>query len=312
MLRAMVREWVNAFGFLNDEELRPRRPRCDRLHVGAAGDQSVDDEELGKRLAEALAHGDFELHYQPVVDLISRHWLGAEALCRWRRKDADLVPPAEFIPAAERCGLILELGAFVVAQAAKDCLALRALGLDPDFYISVNVSSAELIEGEQLQRGFAQASRQGANLRLEIAQDACAHAPHILAERLMTLRGSGTQATIDAVNAADAVASSLARVAQPQVATLKVDRALTARLREPEGFRQVAAIAETARDLGLEAIVGGIEEEAQVKLLLGLGFNFGQGFLFARPRAFEDFVAALRAVGALPLNPNRAVLRESA
>jgi len=300
MLGVMFREWckglelVRATLGIEAQEQATYRPLGEEM----VGGDAVSPVGIHDALRRALDADEFELHYQPIVDLLSRQWLGAEALCRWRRSDGRLIPPKEFIPEAERSGLIAELGAWVIEQAARDQLDLRAQGLSEEFYFSVNVAVSQLVEWDTLERALGDAAARGVHLKLEITENAFASGVIGLGRRLETLRKSGSAIAVDDFGTGD---SLLPRLQGLPVTSLKIDQGLLARARDLAGYELLAGIAAMARGFGFETVVEGIEQEAQVKLSLSLGLMTGQGFLFARPRAFDDFRAALRMVGGLPL-----------
>lgn len=261
-----------------------------------ARSKGAGDNPLYDGLRQALDDGEFELHYQPIVDLVSRQWLGAEALCRWHRGDGRLIQPKDFIPQAERSGLITELGAWVIARAARDHLDMKAQGLAQSFYVSVNVAVPQLVEWDALHRALDDAHAMGANIRLELT-GSVEVGPDALMSQFEALRAAGTFIGLDDFGPA----SQCSQLGGLPLSTLKLDQSLLTRAREPAGHERLAGLAAVARGLGLEVVAEGIEQEAQVNLLLGLGLTMGQGFLFARPRPYDDFCAALRTVGALPL-----------
>lgn len=260
-------------------------------------------------LRKALTKGRFELHYQPIVDLSTRRWVGAEALCRWWRADGRLALPAEFIPAAEQSGLIIDLGAWVIGQATNDQLALRSLGLTNEFYFGINIAIPQLAEWKTLSSAMATSTGLGVNLRLEVTEQTFDPDTADLADRLRTLVGAGASAAIDDFGSGQSPVFSLG---QAPVSSIKIDPSCTAKVIEPNGFERLGRIAATAREQGLEAIVEGVENEEQLKLLISLGFTLGQGFLLARPLVLQEFTEALRASDALPNAPKGASLLKSA
>lgn len=296
MLGTIFRDLRRGFGLASAEAMRGQvaTPR------GALQRRDASPAGFSDTLRRALDDDEFELHYQPIVDLVSRQWLGAEALCRWRRSDGRVIPPKEFIPEAERSGLITDLGAWVIAQATRDQLDLRSQGLSEEFYFAVNIAVPQLAEWETLERSLDDASAQGANLKLEVTESMFDPDAEKLAHRLESLRGAGAAIAIDDFTTGF---SSLARLHALPVTTLKIDQSFILQAREPAGYELLAGIAAMARGLGFDMIAEGVEQEAQVNLLLSLRLTIGQGFLFARPRPFDDFCAALRMVGGLPLTP---------
>ncbi len=278
MLGALFREWrkglgaaSQALGFTSGPWPGREKPRVERMPLS-----------LTDSLRQALDAQEFELHYQPIVDLLSRQWLGAEALIRWRRGDGKLVLPKEFIPEAERSGLITDLGAWVIEQATRDQLDLRAQGLNKEFFFTVNVAVPQLVEWEALERALEDSQAKGASLRLEVTESTFDPDVEGLARRIEFLRKSGAGIAIDDFGTGF---SSLSRLHELPVTTIKIDQGFIARAKDHTGFEILQGIAAIARGLGFDTVVEGIEQESQVKLLLSMGLTVGQGYLFARPAA---------------------------
>ena len=253
--------------------------------VGAAPQSTIADE-----LRAALAAEQFELYYQPIVDLISREWLGAEALIRWPHRDGTIRLPAAFLPQAEQAGLMSEIGNWVIARAAHDQLALRLEGLNEAFTISVNVSLSQLQEWSALAGGCRAASRAGASLKLEIGYFALAPENMVKCDHLAALPGLAI-----AIEEIGLGVEPLVRQSTSAALGFKIEsKTILAR-------QKGSPAPQVSREIAGRTVVKAVETDEQVRQLLRLGFTLGQGYLFARPRAFEDFRAALRAVGCLPL-----------
>jgi diguanylate cyclase (GGDEF)-like protein/PAS domain S-box-containing protein len=244
---------------------------------------------MAGRLRRALDHGEFLLHYQPMVELSSGHMVGTEALIRWNDPRDGLVPPADFIALAERTGLIEPISNWVINEACRQSAEWQRLGLD--LCVSINLparfweptaigSVLETIESFGLS-----ASR----LMVEITESAAMANPNRNAAIIDLLQDRGLQVAIDDFGTGH---SSLARLNQLQVSTLKIDRSFVRDVpHDPHATSLVAAIIQLAHTLGLVPLAEGIETPAQRRFLIDHGCPLGQGFLFSRPLPAADIPA---------------------
>jgi diguanylate cyclase (GGDEF)-like protein len=244
---------------------------------------------LENQLREALDNAEFELYYQPKVNLASGRMTSAEALIRWNDPRTGLVPPGQFIPILEETGLIHEVGRWALRQAIRDYLGWRAAGL-PVVRIAVNVSPLQLRD-----RGFIDEVRQAisidaqaaAGLELEITESLIMeNVEHSIAS-LRALRGMGISIAIDDFGTGF---SSLSYLSKFPVDTLKIDRAFVIEMTESaQGLALVSTIINLAHALKLKVVAEGVETEAQASLLRGLECDEMQGYLFSRPVSAELF-----------------------
>jgi diguanylate cyclase (GGDEF)-like protein len=252
-------------------------------HAGA------DKLALENQLRAALDNAEFELYYQPKVNLVSGKMTSAEALIRWNDPRTGLVPPGQFIPILEETGLIHEVGRWALRQAIKDYLGWRAAGL-PVVRIAVNVSPLQLRD-----RGFIDEVRQAisidahaaAGLELEITESLIMeNVQHSIAS-LRALRGMGISIAIDDFGTGF---SSLSYLSKFPVDTLKIDRAFVIEMTESaQGLALVSTIINLAHALKLKVVAEGVETEAQAGLLRGLDCDEMQGYLFSKPVPGELF-----------------------
>jgi diguanylate cyclase (GGDEF)-like protein len=246
---------------------------------------------LETQLREALDSEQFELHYQPKVDLASGKMTGAEALIRWNDPRTGLVPPGRFIPVLEETGLIHEVGRWALRQAVKDYLGWRAAGL-PAVRIAVNVSPLQLRD-----RGFIDEVRSAiridaqaaGGLELEITESLLMeNVQHSIAS-LRALRDMGICVAIDDFGTGF---SSLAYLSKFPVDTLKIDRSFVIEMTESaQGLALVSTIINLAHALKLKVVAEGVESEAQARLLRELDCDEMQGYLFSRPVRGAVFAA---------------------
>ena len=265
-----------------------------------AGRDPLERLAMAARLRRALLAGEFELHYQPIFAR-GGELVGAEALLRWHdRERGELVAPSEFIPVAEDTGLIESIGDWVIAAACAQQVEWAARGLSPQ--ISVNVSPRQLRRADFIDRIKAHLSESGADparITIELTESAMLQDHHDAEAILRELDALGLQLALDDFGAGY---SSLSRLREMPVGTLKIDRAF---LREVPGNADAAAIVtailQLARALGRTAVAEGVETEEQRLFLEEHGCPLMQGFLLARPMPvpeIEALMAGRRAAAA--------------
>lgn len=260
-------------------------------------------------LRAALSAGKLALYHQPIFDLATGNCVGSEALLRWRREDGDFVPPAEFIPLAERSGMIVEVGTFAIAQACQQVAAWSRSGSFGNRTVSVNVSSKQLAQPDFAARTIAIARNAGvapARIRLEITESAMIEEPEGLCRKLVELRQAGFTLSLDDFGTGYSALWLLPRL---QLDTIKVDRAFVkGMLTDPAHARIVEAIIRLGYGMGLTVVAEGIETSAQAAALAALGCGHGQGFLMAHPMPAEDVIAVVDRV--FPFKHIRAMAAE--
>jgi EAL domain-containing protein (putative c-di-GMP-specific phosphodiesterase class I) len=230
-----------------------------------------------------------ELHYQPYIDLRDMTLVGTEALVRWRHPDRGLLAPGEFIELAEECGLMVDLGAWVLREACRQgarWLAARAAagveGVAPS--MSVNISPQQLsdpgftsvVASVLLDTGFPPDG-----LWLEITEGALMRDPVAAIAILRSLRELGVHLSIDDFGTGY---SSLSYLQRLPVEALKIDRSFIEHLDEASDDRAIVeAVVALGHALGLGIIAEGIERPGQAIELANLGSYVAQGFLYAKP-----------------------------
>jgi diguanylate cyclase (GGDEF)-like protein/PAS domain S-box-containing protein len=251
-------------------------------------------------LRHALRDDELCVHYQPTVELDSETIVGFEALLRWRHPDRGLIPPGDFIPAAEETGLIVPMGKWVLHQACSDLECWRREGLvTRDVHVAVNVSGRQLSRPELPQtvaEALAESGLDPASLCIEITETAIIHNPELALANLHAIKEQGVLIALDDFGVGF---SSLSQIRDlPPVDVIKVDRSFTAGLgRNASDTAVVGAVLSLTRSLGLTAIAEGVETSEQAGLLRESGCPVGQGFYFARPRPAEELVPMLIAAG---------------
>ena len=238
-------------------------------------------------LKNGLARGEIYPVYQPIVDMRTGRWVGAEVLARWRQPNGDFVSPDVFVAIAERHGLIGKLTRTILEASTNDMADL--VRNRPGFYLSVNVASADLREPDFVDFVTACCRARGLGnerLHLEITERNEVDA-EMAAETIRTLRGLGLRVGIDDFGIGY---SNLAYLDLLQVDYLKIDRVFVAGIdRGAIGSEIVDHIIELADARHLEVIAEGIETAEQRAALLSRGVAFGQGWLFGKPMSALDF-----------------------
>lgn len=242
-------------------------------------------------LSQALARRELELHYQPKIAALTGEISGAEALVRWRHPELGLVSPAEFIPLAEKTGLIVEIGEWVLLEACRQLKSWQS-SLPGDFSIAVNVSPRQFSDPDMLGKFrhiLTQTGINPAQVELEITEGALMHNPAHAIEALEALRAFGTKVSIDDFGTGY---SSLSYLKHLPVDALKIDRSFVSGLPENKSDHTlVSAVVAIATDLGLRVTAEGVETEAQYHTLQSIGCGEMQGYYFSRPVPADTFLA---------------------
>ena len=240
---------------------------------------------LGAQLRQALDDGQLHLLYQPVVRLADGHIIGMEALVRWRHPNHGLIVPADFIPTAERTGLVVPLGRWVLREACRQKAVWRkAYGDLSPATIGVNVSGRQLQEprfADDVTDVVRETGLEPHNLVLEVTETAVLTGGQTL-ENLHALRAFGVKLALDDFGTGQ---SSLGLIRTCPVHILKLDKSFVADhgARADQQRAVATAVAHIANALGLDAVAEGIEGPEQAERVQELGYRLGQGFHLARP-----------------------------
>ena len=243
------------------------------------GHDRVAQLSMAGRLRGAVGRGEMVLHYQPLVELQTGCIVGVEALVRWNDPARGMVPPLEFIPLAERTGVIGPLSDWVIEEACRQGAEWREQGLD--LYVSVNMPPAlwQPTAMRHVLKTIEQFGLHAGRLMIEITEQAVMADDGRIEPILTELYERGLRLAIDDFGKGH---SSLSRLSQMSVTTLKIDRSFVHDLpADHTATVLVSAIIQLARTLGLQPLAEGIETEEQRAFLMAQGCTFGQGFLFS-------------------------------
>ena len=242
-------------------------------------------------LRGALRHDEFFLVYQPIVDLDSGRWCGAEALIRWRRPDGELVQPDLFVPIAERC-LNSRFTEHVIDLVARD---LAAIAEHPHFYLSVNVTAADLERPEtvELFRKLIVETNAPPDVITIEATERSPLNQEATGAVIRDLHQLGIRVVIDDFGTGYSTLSYLRTL---DVAALKIDKSFVETLGTDAATNAVAFhIIEMAKELDLDMIAEGVENEAQAQALRERGVRRAQGWLFSQPLSLDELIVELDA-----------------
>jgi diguanylate cyclase (GGDEF)-like protein/PAS domain S-box-containing protein len=252
--------------------------------------RAIERLRIENSLRNAVERQEFYLEYQPIFSLKDGLIRGFEALIRWHHPEQGVVYPAEFIPVAEETGLILPIGAWVLRQA---CLQLRCWQADyPQtavFKMAVNISAKQLVQADfpsQVEQILLETGLDPACLALELTESTLMENNDLTAEVLELLDNQTIQLHLDDFGTGY---SSLGRLQHFPISTIKIDHTFVDKItpggQQPEIVRAIILL---GRELQLDVIAEGIEQEHQITLLGELGCNLGQGFFLGRPVSSQE------------------------
>jgi diguanylate cyclase (GGDEF)-like protein/PAS domain S-box-containing protein len=229
-------------------------------------------------LREAIWREEIEVFYQPVFELSTGRANSVEALARWRHKTRGLIPPAEFIPVAEECGLIVELGNLVLAKACR-----HAVTLPNDIKVAVNLSALQFASGnlvDSVMRALADSGLAETRLELEITESVFLADSQENLKTLERLKRLGISIALDDFGVGY---SSLSYLTAFPFDKVKMDKCFIDRIGRPETLAVLGSIVQLARTLNLSIVAEGVETYEQVEKIRSLGIALGQGYFFSKP-----------------------------
>jgi diguanylate cyclase (GGDEF)-like protein/PAS domain S-box-containing protein len=261
-------------------------------HLSAQVHRNLD---IDRNLRRAIDRNELKLLYQPKIDLQTRKIIGCEALIRWECAELGFVPPDEFIIVAERSGLIIDIGNWVLDEACRQGRAWSDEGLPP-IHVAVNLSAVQFLQGDIDEQITGAVSKHGfdpGHLDLELTETMLVVNPEQTIETLKKMKEQGMSVSMDDFGTGY---SSLSFLAKLPLDNLKVDRSFVMNLPEDrDAATLVRTIVTMAQQLGLAVIAEGIETASQEAFLSALGCEMGQGYLFGKPMAPDEFAALVQS-----------------
>lgn len=248
------------------------------------------DMEKNMRDAAIDCYREFEVFYQPIIDIQQNKCVGAEALIRWNSPKLGFIPPTEFIPLAEYLGLINPIGNHVLHEACVQCKKWNDAGYD--FKVNVNLSVVQLLQTdvvEIVERTLQETELNPKNLTLEVTESLAINDMERMKEILGRIKALGVKIALDDFGTGY---SSLNHIREIPFDMIKVDQSFVKGLAE-DAYSQsfVKMVAELAETLGVSICVEGIEQESQYLVVKDMKVKYIQGFYFDRPMKREEFVA---------------------
>jgi len=261
--------------------------------------RAVERQSIEESLRRAVERNEFVLHYQPKINLRTRAITGAEALIRWTHPTRGAVSPAQFIPIAEDCGLILPIGDWVLREACTQARAWVDAGL-PAVSMAVNVSAMQFQHEEFLKGVFDILKETGFDphyLEVEVTESALMKRAEVTALVLQILRAGGVKVAIDDFGTGY---SSLSYLRKFPLDALKIDQSFVRQITTtPEETTIVSAIISMAQSLNLRIVAEGVETAEELAFLEARECEEAQGYYFSKPVPAEQFAALLAAQQAL-------------
>jgi diguanylate cyclase (GGDEF)-like protein len=279
-----------------DTALARARSRSSRVHVYSPACDYFDANRLILlgQVRAAIDHGEFVLYYQPKLDLQRNRVTGVEALVRWDHPERGLLGPHEFIPQIEPTALVGPFTLHLIEHAIAQLVAWRRRGIDLE--MSVNLSARNLLDPALPEQVIALLRRHELppeRLTVEVTESAALVDPERAVATLEALRVSGVGVSIDDFGTGNA---SIEYLATLPASELKIDRSfITNMLEDARAEAIVRSTIDLARNLGLTVVAEGIETQAVIEHLAGLGAQTGQGYAIARPLPATELTAQLSA-----------------
>jgi diguanylate cyclase (GGDEF)-like protein len=267
-------------------------------------DRAVQRQSIEASLRGALERQEFVLYYQPKIQLSSRTIVGVEALIRWQHPEQGLLPPAQFVSIAEDCGLILQIGSWVLREACLQARAWQQAGLPP-ITVAVNASALEFRAKDFVENMRATLEDIGLEphyLEIELTESVLMRDAESTDRALHALAELGVKLAIDDFGTGY---SSLSYLRRFPIDTLKIDQSFVNQMtRNPDDATIVSAIISMGKSLQKRVIAEGVETAEQYASLLARHCDEGQGYYFGRPMVAQAFAALLQA-GLPPMLPDQ-------
>jgi diguanylate cyclase (GGDEF)-like protein/PAS domain S-box-containing protein len=264
-----------------------------QFYTAALNYKTVARQSIEGNLRHALERREFLLHYQPKVNLDTGEIQGVEALIRWYQPNRGLVPPAQFVPVAEDCGLIVQIGNWVLREACRQARAWQDAGMQP-LPMAVNISAVEFREKEFVEGVGAILSETGLearHLELELTEGVLMEHADSTASVLRELKAMGVGLAIDDFGTGF---SSLSYLTKFPIDALKIDQSFIRQITSnPDETTVVAAIINMGQSLNLRVVAEGVETQGELDFLQAHYCNEAQGYYFSQPVLPDKFTKLL-------------------
>jgi EAL domain-containing protein (putative c-di-GMP-specific phosphodiesterase class I) len=268
-----------------------RRVRRVRRRIGR---EAAGRAELELELGSALARGEFELHYQPIVELATERLTGVEALIRWRHPERGLLAPVDFLQIAEDSGQLVAIGRWVLHEACREAATWSRTRAGAQPWVSVNLAPDEILApglAEHVSTTLRDTGLDPGRLVLEISERTTLDAARQTSAALAQLRDLGVRIALDDFGTGS---TSLSTLRFMSIEIVKLDKSFIDRISsDPEAHRLAAAVLDLAHALGLETVAEGIEQPDQIAHLSGMRCTLGQGYHISRPVPADQLIALL-------------------
>jgi diguanylate cyclase (GGDEF)-like protein/PAS domain S-box-containing protein len=265
-----------------------------QLFEPSLSETAVESLSLEHALRCASDRDEFTLYYQPQIEVATRKLVGVEALIRWESEEFGIVPPGKFIRIAEECGLILQIGDWVLRESCRQRAEWNADGIG-SFPVAVNVSALQFRQPEFVRRVEEAMQLYGIKadqLELELTESIVMHESGVTAAALEKLKAMGISLAIDDFGTGY---SSLGYLKHLPIQKLKIDGSFIRGIETDKADRAIVeAIVSLGRALNLTLVAEGVEQRSTITLLGKLGCHVAQGYLYCRPLPPEDFVVWYR------------------
>jgi diguanylate cyclase (GGDEF)-like protein len=273
-----------------------------QFYIASIGVKSQEELLLELELRQALERNEFQVYYQPKVNLRTKEIEGAEALVRWYHPERGLISPAEFIPLAEKTGFIIPLGEWILRTACAQTQAWQAAGLPP-IRVAVNLSGHQFSQphlGRLIVDILKETGLDPKYLELELTESTVMHNPESAIATLTELKALGIQISIDDFGTGY---SSLSYLRQLPFDILKIDRSFVCKLtQDAKNAAITKAILQMAQSLDLKVVAEGVETEAELAFFSGHQCDEIQGYWFSPPLSTTAFEEVLSGEQCLPIS----------
>lgn len=246
------------------------------------------------QLRQAISQNQFELHFQPIVEISNNDIISLESLLRWKHPERGLVPPSEFIPLAEESGLIVEIGQWVFKEACRNLKMWRDQGYSIP-RISINLSVRQFYQRnfiEMVETMITEMGVSGQDLDFEITEGVLMENTDELIANMYKIKDMGIKVSVDDFGTGY---SSLSYIKSFPIDVLKIDRSFVEDVEEDMGsIAIIKTIIALAHSLNMKVVAEGIEKESQYNVLMGLGCDMYQGYYFSKPQASSEIIKLLK------------------